>query len=154
MRVRPQQNIPQQANRLPGDVGLCPNPPGALPRDPTAFWKRRAKTSFWVGLYPTHQGLCPWTPNRATPVSNTSAGAMKALSSFRFCKNGAVCILLILTNDNIFLRAAARIKSIISAASPGKLYKSEKSTVQTGLSCRSAAIHLLSAGRAFRSGTR
>jgi len=45
----------------------------------------------------------------------------------------------ILTSDNIFLRAAARIKSIISAASPGKLYKSEKS---------------VSSGRAFRSGTR
>jgi len=61
---------------------------------------------------------------------------------------------VILMSDNIFLRAAARIKSIISAASPGKLYKSEKSAVQTGLSCRSAAIHLLSVGRAFRSGTR
>jgi len=34
--------------------------------------------------------------------------------------------IVILTSDNIFPRAAARIKSIISTASPGKLYKCEE----------------------------
>jgi len=51
-------------------------------------------------------------------------------------------------------RATARVKSIIFTALLGKLYKLAKNAVQTSLFCRFAAIHLLSAGRAFRSGTR